>query len=211
MQIQVADQALRRFQRSGAVSSDVPTPHRLAKAAGSAHIEKTVRTVDIVQDGEATSVAVTGHRVRLTDSPFETLVRRKQLAPGNLELNRILTAAARRYHSIWRQAGLEPICGQDPSKIPSTASNAGLIGTEKKSNAFKEYCAASDALHRLDRLAVDAIVLNERRPEDIGQKLCAVRDRTLTIGIATHRLRSGLHELAIHFGLLVDEPEPAVP
>ena len=210
--VTVASSALRRFKAIGPVLAETPSPERLLRDAGHARVERGITFVDVVDAaGEITSAAVIAHRIRVTTGPLERMGGKGHLDPDPFR-NGALLSAGRRYLSLWSQAGLSPIQGQDPGKIRSTAVGAGMLGTERKCEAFSAYCAASDAMDFRERLAVDAIVLHDTPIQDVGQKLGRKTDRSSAITIGTYAMRCGLEKLAIHFGMLdeaVDRPAPA--
>lgn len=208
----VASSALRRFQGSGALAGAVPSPQRLLRDAGHAHIERSISIVPVVRNGESDSVAVKGARIRITIGPLERMGGKGHLDP-DAGRNAALLAAGRRYLSLWTQAGLSPLKGQDPGKIRGTAASDGLLGTERKCEAFALYGAASDAMDFRERVAVDAIVLHETSLEDVGQRIGRKTDRSSSITIASHEMRCGLEALALHFGMIEEDarraPAPA--
>lgn len=207
--LQTAEQTLNRIARSGAVNVAVPTPQRVLHAKGAARVEKIYHSVEVTRDGKPEVEAVATSRVRMSDGAFDRAISRGQLHPDPRR-NMILAAAGRRYRAIWTQAGLEPLQGMDPSKIRTTRESAGLLGTERKCEAFKEYIAASDAIERRARVVVDAIVLHDRAMLDVGRQVALQNDAKLCTAIAMHKLRSGLTDLAVHFGSLTeDEDIPA--
>lgn len=208
MDIQEAKARLKVFSRSGSVHLQGPTPERAAKAGADIRIERTSRAISLVLHGKPVVEKLTTARMRVTEGAFDRAAGRGQLHPDP-ERNRILAAAGRKYRSQWTQAGLEPIQGQDPGKIRSTSPSAGLLGTEAKCEAFKEYCAASDALGRRDRVVIDAVVLRDRPLVEIGRQIAMQNDAKLCTGIAMHKLRSGLTDLAVHFGMLASEDDTA--
>lgn len=201
--IATAAAALKRYQRSGAVVPAVPTPHRLLQDAGSARIEQSLSFTDLDTGGEVRSVAVKATRIRITAGPFETLVSRRHLDPQDTDRNRILAAAGRRFGSLWMQAGLSPIQGQDPGKIRTTAIAAGFLGTDRRCEAYSDLTAARAVLDRRDRIAVEAIVLHDKPLDWTGRHIGSQNDKKLATTLAVHQLRIGLEKLAIHFGLMV--------
>lgn len=202
--IATATAALKRFRRSGAVSSAVPPPERLLRDKGYVHVERSLSFVDLENEaGVVTPVAIRGSRIRVSVGPFEQMVSRQALDTNDPDRNRALAAAGRRYASIWRTAGLDPLKGQDPSKIRSTSAPEGLlVGPERMSNAWGEYRLASSALDRWERIAVDAIVLHDAPLGSVGRVISALKSDKQAQAVAGHELRAGLEKLAVHFGIL---------
>ena len=211
--IAIADSALRRFKRSGAMAADAPTPERLVRDAGYARVERTLTFVDVPSaDGEMMSAVLKGAHVRVTSEAFERMGARGLLAPGDADLNRDLLTTARRFYKSWYDAGLSPIRGQDPGKIRSTASHDGLLvgpdelrGAERQAEAWKGYRAALAVLDRRERVAVEAIVLHDKLAVWVGSKISGLVDKGGAKAVGMYALRAGLEKVAVHYGI-IDPP-----
>ena len=190
-----AGRALRRFQGAGPTASAIPTPQRLLKAAGHAHVRMAV-------DAEG-SAAMPRPQIKIADAPLDVLAKRKRLDPDP-ERAAAMLRAGRRYEELRRKSGLLPIKAQDFTAVRSTAIGSGFCGTDAKAEAWDLYSAARSAMRADECRVVDAVVLEERSLHDVGSTLGRLPsgERNAAIGIAAYVLRDGLERLAIHFGFL---------
>lgn len=208
-----AHAAIRDVQCSGAVAGRTPDIRRLDLAKDAPfRVEKSARVVVIGEGAEARVDTVASKRIRVDDQ-FQRLVSRGQLAPNDPDMNRILGAAGFRFRDLNYMAGLETLKAMDPSKGFTTKSSdtGGLFGSELRCERYKEWDAAVSCLSQLAGRAVDQIVVQDRQPVEVGRVVSVYRDEKLAVAVALHELRTGLRQLARHFGLIDPEaPRSAV-
>jgi hypothetical protein len=207
--VRVAAAALRSFRSSGETSPEVTTPERLLRAGGTARIEAFSRDVEVERDGRPQVETIVAHRIRIEDGPLARLRARNLLAsgPDAALRNAALAAAGDRFRLHWHGAGLVPLHAIDPSRERvSGGTMAGLLRTERQLAHFQAYCAALKALAGDARRTVEAIVLHDREPVDVGREVSGYRQQQQSTAVALYLLRAGLEALAQHFGLLERAP-----
>lgn len=198
--------ALVHFHAEGYRRPDGPTPERLVRAQGGARVETFFEVVEVADGDTFRATPVKFARIKIADAPFDRLKHRGQLAPNDQGLNNILGKAGDEYRSYWDSAGLEPISAIDPTREPGGGSGVfGLFGSEAAAQAFAVYSAARAAVASDFRDPLDAIVLYDRDPFDVGRRYSAYSSEKQAVACALHDVRRGLVALAKHFGLLADE------
>lgn len=202
--IDLAKAALQRFRRAGEIAAEGTTPERLLRAAGTAKVEAFSRTIEVERDGRIEHDTFEGHRIRIEDSPLARLRARHLLATGADSATRsaLLAAAADRYRLHWHSAGLAPLRAADPSRERVSGGGAGLLCGERQIAHFQAYGAAVKALSADTRRVVEAIVLMEHEPVDVGREMSGYKQDKQATAVALYLLRAGLAELAVHFGLI---------
>ena len=204
----LAKAALARFRRAGDKASETTTPERLLRAGGMARVERFSRAVEVQRRGRMETRTVEARRIRIEDSPFARLRARNLLASGaDAEVrNALLAAAADRYRQHWHYAGLGPLHAIDPSRERVSGTMVGLLRTERQLAHFQAYGAAVRVLGEDARRIVEAVVLHDREPVDVGRELSGYRQEKQATAVALYVLRAGLRELAVHFGLMKRGP-----
>lgn len=176
---------------------DAPTPERLAKAGPAAILGSAVRRVDVGERGAVDVIELKAPRFRV-QCAFERLSKRGELDPNDGMRNQALAAAGERYALDHHRASLDGLKAIN-LLAGGTGGGGGLFGTESKCFAFERYCAASDAMYRKNRLAVDAVVIEGRAPVDIGAQLGNYALDKVRSALAMTALRDGLAELEAHY------------
>lgn len=160
----------------------VGTPERLRKAAG---------------------VTVGGDQVqRLICDPLEVLASRRALS-GDLKRNGILHEAGIKFRNHWHNAGLTGIGAQDLNKVAG-ASSGPAWSIPQSQHAADHRAICREAIAYLGAYLakwVVAIVIEERRPEEVGRNMSSYIDEDTARAIAIECLRAGLTTLADHWGL----------
>jgi hypothetical protein len=201
----LAAAALRSFRSRGETAPEVTTPERLLRAGGTARVEAFDRAVEVERDGRTRVETVVAHRIRIEDGPLARLRARNQLASGHdaAVRNAALAAAGERFRAHWHNAGLAPLNAIDPSRERVSGGNmAGLLRTERQLAHFQAYAAALEVMTADSRRTVEAIVLHDREPVDVGREVSGYRQQQQSTAVALYLLRAGLQALAQHFGLL---------
>jgi hypothetical protein len=159
------------------------TPERLAKAA--AH---WIGREDKVQ--------------RVIAAPLEALHARRALDPDPGR-NGVLFEGGRRYQRHWHCSALSSLAQRDLTR-PSGGGdpNWALSPSEAALRHRAEYRLARERLGPYLARWLDAIVIEERAPLDVGRDSTRYTDRTTAIAIAMEILRAGLTTLADHWGML---------
>lgn len=202
--LRAADKMLRTFRRKGATVAEVPTVERLMHAGEAVRIETYSRSVEVVRDGRAIADTVAAQRLRIDDGPLARLRTRGLLATGTdaAQRNAILGDAGERYRRHWYHAGLDGLRTLDISRERVSGGQSGLLRTERQVAHFQLFGRAVAAMPEETRRVVDAIVLHDRDPIEIGRDVSGYRQDKQATAVALYVLRSGLTALAVHFGLL---------
>lgn len=198
----VAKEAVRQFRANGARAGQAPTPERLLRAGGCAVIERFSEAREVVRGGRVETATVEACRVRVCDAPLDRLAMRRQIAPKDFERNELLALAGHRYRELWFTAGLHGLRGTDPGRISMRRCRPEFFGSGRQIDAFEAYCTASNWLTGHERTVVDAVVLDEVEPVEIGRLISGYRQVQQASAIGLFMLRNGLGQLAVHFGLL---------
>jgi hypothetical protein len=197
-----AGAALARLKGFGYREAALPTPERLLQAGGAADVQKIRTKEQISQGSEFKTVDAEMARVRVTDDPFARLCRNKQLDSKDPTRHLAFCMAGIRFRQNWRDCGLGAVRAADPTREALGGSGIGLLGTEAASNAFGIYRAALEAVPVDYRPPLEAIVLHDREPADVGREVSAYRGEKQAEAVALHDLRRALVALANFWGLL---------
>jgi hypothetical protein len=200
----IAASAIRKFRKAGPIASAAPTPERLLRAGGAARIETFRSPVHVSQDGCTETTLVPTLRIRIEESPLMRLRARGLLTkiPKVSGRNELLAAAGERYLGHWRGAGLSPLRAIDFTKDRVSGGSTGLLRTERQLAHFQAYESAERALGNHLGKVVDAVVLKECEPLEVGREISGYRQPQQATAVALHLLRAGLETLALHFGLM---------
>jgi hypothetical protein len=160
------------------------TPERLAKAA--AH---WIGKEDKVQ--------------RVIAAPLDTLHARRALDPDPRR-NTVLFEAGLRYLSHWHGAGLSSLVQRDliQPRGGSGGHNWALPPSEAAAGHRAAYRLARERLGPYLARWLEAIVIEERAPLEVGRDSTRYTDKTTATAIAMEVLRAGLTTLADHWGML---------
>lgn len=148
-------------------------------------------------------------------SPLRRLAASRMLGKNKDDVggNARLLAAGERYRSHWELSQIAPIAACDPSEPHSGApssnmSAARLQGAAQTTFHKLEYQDASRAVGgSYFGAVVDAVVLNDETPEEVGLRVSGYKDRGKAIAVAMDRLREGLARLARHFAGIREKSE----
>lgn len=196
-----ADKTLRALRRKGLAVAALPTRERLAHAGDAVRVEAEASSATARRGGRA---EVASPRLRIDDGPLARLRARGVLATGadKARLNTILGDAGDRYRSHWYGAGLDGLRSLDISHERVSGGQGGLLRTERQVVHFQMFGRAGAAIPQEARHVVDAIVLRDRDPLEVGREISGYRQDKQATAVALYLLRSGLMALAAHFGLL---------
>lgn len=192
-----------RNVRRGGADVEVPTPERLLKAGDAVSIETYSRSAEVHRNGRV-AADTAARRLRIDDGPLARLRARGLLANGAdaAQRNAILGDAGERYRRHWYHAGLEPLRTLDIARERVSGGQGGLLRTERQMVHFQSFGRAVAAIPKDMRHVVDAIVLHDRDPVEIGREISGYRQDKQATAVSLYVLRSGLAALAVHFGLM---------
>lgn len=157
------------------------------------------RSVQLERDGVLYAEQIAVPRFRVEDDAFDRLAKRGQLDQDEL-MNSALASAGKRFRSAWRKAGLETLQGFDPSKgFTTNRSGGGLLGTERRCDAFDEYSDALDSVYGMFRPILESVLLKGNKLEVAGESLSTYVDKKICSALALTYLRNALKELARHY------------
>jgi hypothetical protein len=159
------------------------TPERLAKSYGH-------------------HIGVTDRLQRVLAAPLDGLHARRALDPDP-ECNKALYEAGQRYRHHWHRAGLCTLSAQDITRVGGSGGAPGWAIPPSEAAAWHrgEYHRARDCLGAYLARWLDAIVIKERAPLEVGRETTRYTDKTTATAIAMEILRSGLGMLASHWGM----------
>ena len=159
------------------------TPERLAKSYG-----HQIGTTDRLQ--------------RVLAAPLEGLHARRALDPDPV-CNTALYEAGQRYRRHWHGAGLCALSAQDITRVGGGRGTPGWAIPPSEAAAWhrSEFDKARVCLGAYLARWLDAIVIEERAPLEVGRETTRYTDKTTATAIAMEILRSGLGMLASHWGV----------
>lgn len=208
--VATADAALRKFKTIGHRASAGPTPERLVQAGGNADVRLVAEVVEVSRGNRFESETVDIAQVNVAGDPFSVLCRRKLMDPDKGR-NFALCMAGVRYRQAWRSAGLEGVRSVNLDRVGGSGSG-GLFASEAAAAGFSLFRKLKEAVNPDFRAAVDAIVLADREPVDVGRQIGAYRAETQARAVALFVLRRGLAAMATKLGLLdVESQAPRQP
>lgn len=160
------------------------TPERLAKAAG-----HWVGAEDKIQ--------------RVIAAPLDSLHARRALDPDP-NRNAVLFEAGRRYLSHWHGSALSSLARRDLTQPGGGLREQGwaIPPSEAAARHRGEYRRARERLGPYLAKWLDAIVIEERAPLEVGRESTRYTDKTTATAIAMEVLRAGLTTLADHWDIL---------
>lgn len=198
--VATADAALRKFRTIGHRASAGPTPERLAQAKGDADVRLVAEVVEVSRGDRFESETVDVAQVHVSDDPFSALCRRK-LMDADKQRNFALCMAGVRYRQAWRSAGLEGVKIANLDRVGGSRAG-GLFASEAAAAGFALFRKLKEAVDPEFRATVDAIVLTDRDPVDVGRQVSAYKGETQARAVALFLLRRGLAAMATKLGLL---------
>lgn len=161
------------------------TPERLRKAPISMIVNKNVQ--------------------RVIEAPLEMLCARGRLDPDPRR-NALLYDAGCRYRRHWQASGLSQLkaidYGREVLAREDSEGTHPYMGSERSAGHRMEIRAARHALGEYLARWLDAIVIEERAPLEVGREATRYADRTTATAIAMEVLRAGLTTLAGHWRML---------
>ena len=159
------------------------TPERLAKSHG-----HQIGSVDRLQ--------------RVLAAPLDGLHARRALDP-DADCNTALYEAGQRYRRHWHGAGLCALSAQDITRMGGSRGTPGWAVPPSEAAAWHrgEYDKARACLGAYLARWLDAIVIEERAPLEVGRQATRYADKTTATAVAMEILRSGLSVLAGHWGI----------
>ncbi|MDQ0392200.1 hypothetical protein [Labrys monachus] len=175
-------------EKMRAVEAPLPeraTPERLAKAAF--HM---IGQDDGVQ--------------RVIAGPLEVLHAGGALDPDPRR-NAVLFDAGRRYQRHWHGAALAGFSGRDLGRVRGGGSGEHAWAVPPSEAAARhrgEYRRARERLGPYLARWVDAVVIDERAPLDVGGDTTRHADAATATAIVMEVLRAGLTTLADHWGMI---------
>ena len=202
--------ALQRPAKDGGMALEAgPTPERLARAGQDWKVDEHHDAVveHINSAGRREQVTVKSNHVRIKDAPFDRLVSRCLLAPGNSHRNAILAQAGERYRELWHLAGLGPISAQDMTREGHGSSPWAPFRTEHQLANRIAYRKAREALQSEHRMVLDEVVLAEQDLATAGRNASGRWQETAAIAVAVDRIACACATLARHFGTLAAEKD----
>jgi hypothetical protein len=169
------------------VLEDAPqraTPERLAKAA-----MHWIGTDDKVQ--------------RLIAAPLDTLHARRALDPDP-QRNAVLFEAGQRYLRHWHGSALSSLAQRDLLRPYGGQPDQSMAipPSEAAAHHRSAYRLARERLGPYLAKWLDAIIIEERRPLEVGREATRYADKTTATAIAMEVLRASLTTLADHWGML---------
>lgn len=141
---------------------------------------------------------------RVMQSPLAILHYRKALGNHDEQRNGVLFEAGVRYYRHWYGAGLSPVAAMDMDRCGGGEGNPAWATptSEHAANHRDELRNARGRLGDYLRTWIDAIVIDERNPAEVGRDLTGRLDRQTAAAIAIEVLKAGLTTLADHWGML---------
>ncbi|MBG0811214.1 hypothetical protein IY145_17805 [Methylosinus sp. H3A] len=204
--------AIKKFEALGSRRSEAPTPERLMRAGGAAKVERFADTAVVVNGSRAAEVEIEAVRVVVADDPFTKLCNGGHVhkKPGR---NLQLCTAGIRYREVWRQASQGgAIRGPSWNERVQGGRSPGLFGSESAAQSLLKFTKMRAAIGDRDhQKAVEAIVLEDRPPEDVGREISGYAAPAPARAVSMHALRRGLEALARHLGLIEPEREEPAP
>ena len=193
-----------RVRRGRSTVLETATPERLLRAGGMARIETFDCDAERPRGNRPAGHAKTAQRIRIEDSPLTRLQSRGLLATGSdaKSRNTIMGATGERYYATWYAAGLQPLRSPDLGQQRVSGAQGGLLRTERQVANFHAFGRAAASLSADVRRVVDAVVLHEREPADIGHEMSGYRQEKQATAVGLYLLRAGLADLALHYGLV---------
>lgn len=203
--VATAEAALCKFRTIGHRASAAPTPERLVQARGGADVRMVAEVVEVSRGDRFETETVDVAQINVAADPFSALCRRK-LLDADERRNFALCMAGIRYRHAWRSAGLEGVKSANLDRVGGSGS-VGLFASEAAAAGFALFRKLKESVNPDFRAAVDAIVLEDRDPVDVGRRVGAYRAETQARAVALFVLRRGLAAMATKLGLLEVEPE----
>jgi hypothetical protein len=200
---------LKDFGNTGYRRPDGPTPERLLRSGLSARVEPFNEVVEIAKGDKFEPTPVGMVRFRVEDSVIRRLTERRLLDRDDPSMNALLGQAGENYFKAFMRAGLNRLGSVDFEREGGCAFGPGaLFASEAQIQAWQAFNAARGKVHEDFRPCVDAIVLYDRNPVEVGREIGAYHAEKQATAVAIFVLRRGLKALAHHFGLLSHSDAP---